>query len=177
MIFIPHRKHTCGPPPPVTAIAFLFICMYVCIIYMMSVLHKEKTYGIPLTITGIAFLFYFWFFPSFSNVKMKIFITERDACALCCRLSHTCLSETSYVLDEMTLWSSLVTQAQTISQIILQSACLESGPNFLNEIFCTVTYEICLDSQLSNKGINCQDLFFVLKSPKYRLILGGCVEE
>jgi hypothetical protein len=50
MMFVPHRKHTCGPPLPVTGIALLFYMQ------MMFVSHRKHTYGPPQPVTGFAFI-------------------------------------------------------------------------------------------------------------------------
>jgi hypothetical protein len=53
MMFLPHRKHTCSPPQPVTRIALLFYTL------MMFVPHRKHAYGSPRPVTEITLLFSF----------------------------------------------------------------------------------------------------------------------
>jgi hypothetical protein len=52
MVFVPHRKHTYGPPRPVTEIALLSF------MYMIFVPHRKHTYGPPRPVAEIALLSY-----------------------------------------------------------------------------------------------------------------------
>jgi hypothetical protein len=52
MMFVPHWKHTYGPPCPVTGIALLFHMQ------MMFVPHWKHTFGPPWPVAEIALLFY-----------------------------------------------------------------------------------------------------------------------
>jgi hypothetical protein len=77
MMFVPHRKHTCGPLRPVTKIALLFYMQVMFIphskhlractacyrdnfiLYMqvMFVPHRKHSYEPPVSVTGVALLF------------------------------------------------------------------------------------------------------------------------
>jgi hypothetical protein len=51
MKFVPHRKHTYGPPRLVIRIALVYYK------YIMFVSHRKHIYGPPRPVTGIALLY------------------------------------------------------------------------------------------------------------------------
>jgi hypothetical protein len=64
-MFVPHRRHTYGPPSPFTEIAVLF--------YVDNIRNSQETkYGIPRPVTGRALYFrmYMLFVPQRRNTYM-----------------------------------------------------------------------------------------------------------
>jgi hypothetical protein len=51
MMFVPHKKHTYGPPRPIMGILLLFL-------YVDDVRASQEAYGPPQLVAGILFILY-----------------------------------------------------------------------------------------------------------------------
>jgi hypothetical protein len=78
--FIPHRRHTYGPPQTFTGIDVLLY------MWVTFVPHKKHTYGPPPPVTGIAVLLYMW----------VTFVPYRKHTYMPPRSSRQCLVHTSF---------------------------------------------------------------------------------
>jgi hypothetical protein len=75
MIFVPHRKHTYGPPWSVSGVALLFNG------WMMFVPHRRHTFGSPRPVKRIVSLLYIFTYIMLSDA-FHIFFPDKPMAQL-----------------------------------------------------------------------------------------------